>query len=43
MLYNIFFYLMLAGFGGLAITSLGWKGKVIGICLLIVNFLIYKK
>lgn len=42
MLYNVFFYLMLFGFGGLTILSSG-KQFTISILLCIVNYLIFKK
>lgn len=42
-LYNVSFYFMLIGFGGLAILSPSWKAKAIGILLWFVNFLIFKK
>ncbi len=42
-MYKILYYMMCVGFGGLGILSPGWKGKTIGICLLIVNALIFYK
>ena len=41
MLNRIGFYLMLVGYGILAVTSLGWKQKVMGVLLWVVNFLIF--
>ena len=43
MMYNIFYLLMLIGFGGVSAGSPDIKGKVIGILLLIVNALIFYK
>ena len=42
MVYSIFFYLMLIGFGGLTALTTG-KQLIIGLLLLVVNYLIFKK
>ena len=42
-MYNVFFYSMMFGFTGMAFMSQGWKGKVIGACLWVVNALIFYK